>query len=253
MKPKGNQDKLSAPALARGIAVLRYLESEPEASLETITRYLNLPKASLLRILATLCELGLVFRDSVNRRYRLKARLVAQDADDREFVQSVQQSLDRLSGQTGQTVEWYQTTEQGLLLVQRCEPPDKEVVIRAGIGFVRQWKGELNAVCLAGYAGRAQMPESLAGFCAYVRHGVQRELSAAEVKKKIFTAQDRGFAVDSAFNDNGVRRIASWVGQKEKFKGVLALAERFMLNNRVHEKHLAILNQEISMLKQNYC
>lgn len=250
IKPPDTLDKLSAPALARGIAVLRYLEIEPEASLETITRRLNWPKASLLRILGTLCELGLVARDPGSRRYRLKVRLVAQDPSDRDFASTVQESLDRLAERTGQTAEWYQPAEQGMLLVQRREPPDNEVVIRSGIGFVRKWTGELNAVCLAGYAGCDRSPEPRTDFWAYVRHGVAAKLSAAEVKERIARVQTQGFAADAAFNDNGVRRMACGVGHQTRFKGVLALAERLMPGGGVRKKYLALLQQEASALAQ---
>ncbi|MBM3499973.1 MAG: helix-turn-helix domain-containing protein [Armatimonadetes bacterium] len=60
--------------LERGIAVLRCFGADsPELSLTEIVGRTGMPKATVFRILCTLCEAGMVVHDETHRRYRVGA------------------------------------------------------------------------------------------------------------------------------------------------------------------------------------
>ena len=65
-----------APALGRGIAILRHLEQEGSCSLEQLARHFRWPKASLLRLTESLRQAGVVVRDPLTKRYRALVQLV---------------------------------------------------------------------------------------------------------------------------------------------------------------------------------
>ncbi len=74
-------------ALARGLEVIEYLQSQPSASLAELHKGTGLPKVTLLRILHTLQDEGWVYRGTGDDRYRLSyhlqhigAKLMARDA-----------------------------------------------------------------------------------------------------------------------------------------------------------------------------
>lgn len=66
-----------APALGRGIAILRHLELNGSCSLEQLARHFRWPKASLLRLTESLRRAGVVLRDPATKRYHSLVQLVA--------------------------------------------------------------------------------------------------------------------------------------------------------------------------------
>lgn len=71
-----------APALGRGIAILRHLEQQGSCSLEQLARHFRWPKASLLRLTESLRQAGVLTRDPLSKRYRALVHLVAQPTGD---------------------------------------------------------------------------------------------------------------------------------------------------------------------------
>jgi DNA-binding IclR family transcriptional regulator len=65
-----------APALGRGIAILRHLDEQGSCSLEQLARHFHWPKASLLRLTESLRRAGVVQRDTTTKRYRSLVQLV---------------------------------------------------------------------------------------------------------------------------------------------------------------------------------
>lgn len=68
-----------APALGRGIAILRHLEANGSCSLEQLARHFRWPKASLLRLTESLRRAGVVQRDPATKRYHSLVQLVMVD------------------------------------------------------------------------------------------------------------------------------------------------------------------------------
>jgi DNA-binding IclR family transcriptional regulator len=174
-----------------------------------------------LRIAETLCELGAVQRDA-SKQFRA-VLMLAPLTGRSNWDQLLTETLKTLAETTGSTAEWYTPTEEGLVLVRRCAPPEAEVLVRAKLGFRRHWSGELEAVnCVA--LGLLHDREAEGQFWAYRADGGKEHLSAAAVRQRIQAATDRGWAEDKHYNTNGVRRMAAIVRRAGRPKSVLGLA-----------------------------
>ena len=102
-----------APALERGIAILRYLDHpfrDRGASAGSIMKALSLPRATLYRILKILMDADLVVQDASTGRYRLGTGLIelgfyAFRAT--PLAHRIQTLLFKISDATGLTAEAY--------------------------------------------------------------------------------------------------------------------------------------------------
>ncbi|MBD3244134.1 MAG: helix-turn-helix domain-containing protein [Chitinivibrionales bacterium] len=233
-------DKITAPALIRGIHILRLLETEPPLTLEAVASKTGIPKASALRLLQTLCDLQLVERDQSRKTYAPLARLVpvAGSADKRKRVQDV---LLRLAKESEHTAEWYVPAEQGMVLVQRREPHMQQVHVVARIGFVRPWHGELDAVACVAWAHAGKRADAADGFWVYDRNGNRATLTTRQVDSLLVQARKDGCASDEHYNTNGVRRVAAAVLHDGELSGVLALAGSYRPGNGDHLRRAAML------------
>jgi len=221
-----NKDTASlpgAPALLKGINVLQMLDDGKPYLFSAIAKATMIPKASLTRILRTLCSIGLVRRDPRTRAFLATSRLVplSENRLDRDTL--VFDTLFSLANTTGHTAEWYIPASDRLILTHRQEPRNAEVSIRAHIGFTRALEGELEAVSII---GNAFFSDSLPRHAwAYVKNGVRGKLSMAETKKRIALARKKEAVADSLCNSNGIRRLACVVRCGTEAIGILALAE----------------------------
>ena len=132
----------AAPALERGIRVLRRLAERPGIRLETLARELGAPKSSVLRLLETLADLNLARRAEAGWQALAVLAPLAED----DFPARLDRALAQLAARAGRSAEWWEADDAGMVLRRRCEPPAGEVAVRAQPGFVRPWRGELDAV-----------------------------------------------------------------------------------------------------------
>lgn len=224
-------NRLPAPALSRGLAVLAMLGEGRPASLEEISGRLRLPKASALRFLSTLQALGLL-RKNPDKTY--EAMFVLRPIVDpaARFLAGLEDLMGRLCQETGCTVEWYEPSASGCTLKRQVHP-DCEVRVQARPGFVRKWEPEFEAVIRLGYAFIPGAP-AIGRTKRYVTDGQLRNLSKKEVENLLTDARTSRTAIDTAFNNNGVRRAAAAVIPGGIFSGILAIAEvhRFGPENR---------------------
>lgn len=222
---KHSHDTVSgAPALTRGLAVLRHLAAHGPLPLEALARDTGYPKASLLRLLDALAAEGMVCRDAA-RRFRATVALVPL-AGGAGLDEQLTALLPRLAAQTGMTAEWYVRGTDGMVLVRRATVPGSEVQIRAQIGFVRVWHGELDAVAALGLACFSPPPAPAgARYNFFTRDGQRAWLTKAAAAAKVAAARTGGACVDTVLNDNGVRRLAAVVRRDGTPAGILALAE----------------------------
>jgi len=211
----------SAPALQRGLAVLRHLEREGACSLDQLARGLAIPKASLLRLLETLIADGAVARDAAAKRYRALLRLVPCGDPGDDPGRAVAARLPDLAEATGATAEYHAWDGRRLVLVDRAEPEDAQVAVVARIGFERDL-AELDAltqVCRA-YGGLRRRRHWV-----YDAQGARRTLDPEEIRAVDATTRERGWAADLSANTNGVLRHAAPVrDHAERLRGVVALA-----------------------------
>ncbi len=214
-----------SPALAQGLRLLQEPALREGETLEALSRGLGLPKSSVLRHLRTLEDLGCV-RRLPDLRWQAQMRLVSASPleDAGETMRRI--LMERVREETGWTVEWYRGTSEGMeLRDQRLAEGEIRVVARPG--YVRRWGEELDAVARLGYAFDPAAGQPEASFWGYRRNGQRTEWSAAQVHKQISEAAGKGWAADTAFNSNAVRRSALLVRHAGQYLGVLAVAEAF--------------------------
>jgi DNA-binding IclR family transcriptional regulator len=212
-------------ALTRGIGVLRLLSEKGALSLEELVRATAFPKTSLFRVMRELVLLGVVARDP-DRRFRALQRLMpaAGSADFDALLRNVMTDLAR---QTGQTIEWYLPGPEGMVLTQRETPDGAEIGVRANVGFVRKWRGEMDAVLALGTAWllpKEKRPP-LASYTTYVRPYKPQKMSAQAVRERLAEATRSRKLADETPNANNVRRAAALVTGLAGALGVLAAAE----------------------------
>lgn len=234
-----------APALSRGIGVIRLLAGGVGMTLEELARHTAFPRSSLLRILEVLTTEGIVERLLPQKQYRLLQNLLPVSEGD--FEQRLEQALAQLAAETGQTAEFYLPFAGGMTIVARREATEAETGVKARIGFVRDWIGELDAVNAVGTAffrAETDIPAS-AQFYAYAKPGVIVPLHLSFALTKFTQARNEKIAIDRLVNKNNVRRIASVVMRGGQPYGVIALAEVASAgapepSREMHEKFLRL-------------
>lgn len=236
--------EVPSPALSRGIAVLVALNTRGELSLEELARSLDLPKASVFRLLSTLVSLGLV-RKNAGKAYESLWGLQPLNPPALQCREWALSSLVELSERCGETCEWYEPGAEGMMLVAQHQP-ERELRVQARPGFIRRWGGELEAVARLGYAFAKCAPAPVSAE-AYGKDGVLSKLSLSAVRGRIVAAARDGAALDHAFNSNGVRRAAVAVRTNGEFAGVLAVAQVFRFPKpEALETLLEVFNDKIN-------
>jgi len=222
------QTETAAPALGRGLALWVLLIRESPLSLEEMAGRLDLPKASALRLLGSLCRLGMIqrlpdkryeplwgLRSLVDPRTRLREKIAAR--------------LDLLSQATQSTTEWYEPEPEGMVLVLQ-QHPKREVRVQIRPGYCRGWLHELEAIVTLGLALAPGAP-AVTTAQSYVENGVKGTIRRAEIEKLLAHARKAKTAAETFFNSNGVRRSAVALMNGNRLLGVLSVAEVF----RFHE------------------
>jgi IclR family mhp operon transcriptional activator len=89
----------------RGLETLQELNRRNGASVTEIAKAVGLPRTTSYRVLETLCEMGLAFRDNSNDRYRLtlKVRSLADGFDDETWVDTLARPL---LGKLAKDITW---------------------------------------------------------------------------------------------------------------------------------------------------
>lgn len=236
-----------APALSRGIFLLRFLEDGRRFSLEELAAETGWPKASVLRIMDALCDCGAVRRGAMDKKFSALLRLAPVKGS--QFSEHVRAALHRLAETSGQTAEWYEVCEDGLLLSDRCEPQHAEVRVLARLGYLRPWVGELEAAASCGLAERREFYDADAEYYVADGKGNNRVLSREESAQRIGDAEESGCCSDEEFNKNGVRRTACGIRCGGEFVGILAIAETYRPGNTEDRNRLkSVLKSEAGKL-----
>ncbi|MBC2604378.1 helix-turn-helix domain-containing protein [Puniceicoccus vermicola] len=219
-----------APALSRGLAVLRMLGEDSPASLENLSSRLNLPKASVFRLLDTLEKTGTVRRNA-DKLYEPLWTLQPLANDSEALRRQIHRKMPELSAETQCSAEWYEPTEAGMKLIYQ-ELPHSELCVKAGPGFLRDWESEFEAVARLGHAF-AKEAKPVRQSSLYVRNGERETISAQQIRALTEKARTESVAYDEAFNTNGVRRFAAAAidEQTHTFIGVLALAQAYRFSD----------------------
>lgn len=209
------------PGLGRGLSLLAHLGREGACSLERLARDLSVPKSSASRLLESLILAGCVSRDPVSKRFRARRILVEHGIDAQADVRAVLAAAAvKLAATTGYSVEWFAWCDRRLVMLDRADPEDRAVVVRARLGWVRPLD-EVDALVqiVIAHGGLVPLPKSWR-WSGGKQVAVARETAQTWARR----AAKTGWARDAAGNSQGVIRAAAPVFGEGSLLGVLALA-----------------------------
>jgi DNA-binding IclR family transcriptional regulator len=219
-------NKSAAPALARGIKVLKILAENGLMSLEELAVATGSPKSSLLRILETLIEIEMVKKDTVSKRYQSLVAIVPAVTETNRFREQVKRALKQISLETLSTSEWYELSGDSMLITERYEPENQMVKVLAKIGYRRTLDSEFEAVARLCLAFNTSLL-STGGYWNY-ETGTRKPIEPDKQSSMLKEAANELAVMDVEYNPNGVRRYAAAVRKPDgTLAGIIALAENF--------------------------
>ena len=241
----------SAPALERGIEIIRLLTERSPLSLEKISTTIKAPKSTVSRLLEVLCQTNIVFRDFRSKNYFLIETLVPAITTISPI--QIDNILQNLTEETNLTAEWYIPNKHGLLLLNQKDPVNSEISIRVGIGFIRSWFTEIEAVSAIGLAfyKDISLPSKSK---RYLNNGTLSEINKTDIKKIIQTVKKENGLLDSVFNINGIRRMAVPIfGKNKKLIAIVAIVGTSLTKSvLLQEENFNILKNKIGAINENF-
>ncbi len=229
-----------SPALTRGLELLRRLSQDGDKTLEKLAGETEWPKSSVLRLLTSLERFGAVERDPVNRRYRARMQLMdARSEGDSEVRLRAAQCMKRLCRETGHTVELFVFSGGQWTMIDRCEPGEREVFVRARIGWqpnANEATGLTQALLAFASEEKKVWPQ---GKIWYWKNNLEVPLSRKALREMIKEVHARGVAVSPYCNPSGVRRYVFPVHDRnDGLWGAVSIAATPQLNKQFGHKQL---------------
>ncbi len=231
-------------ALERGIRVLKIIGNS-NFTLSQLTKGTKIPVTSLLRILTSLEDLGMVTRNPNDKTYSATWMLLPKNPSD-EYRKIISDSLRELTGLTNAISEWYFLYQNNVVLGDRYSPEDGPNIF-AKPGFTRNLWEEFEAVT---QVALNEIGESYTGLWHW-EGGKQTATNAKHFKasQKHLTAYN--CAIDFGKNNAGIKRIATRVQDDlGNFIGIIAIAyeEKECEDNNVPFK-IKVLTQIAELLE----
>jgi len=252
MELVSNEDP--APALARGLHLLKRLHRDGPSNLEQLAHGTGWPKASVLRLLQSLKSFGAVERDPGSKRYYHLMQLTPVPDQMNSLHKLCRSVIIQTAEKSLQTTEFHIFHNKELQMLDRADPPHiSSVNIKARVGWKRNLD-ELDALTQLVLAfSLTTNPKKPLPFWHW-SNNEKRYLSSPDVKRIIQEVRCNRMAVDLGINPNGIRRYAAPVLNSEnKLLAVLAIAEeppsfqakpKKQLSETIHKA--GILVQEMS-------
>lgn len=153
-----SHDTSPAPALSRGLVILKLLEQEGSLNLETIKKLTNIPKASLLRLLKTLEDYGCVHRDLSTKKFEARLQLTPLKTENNQFSNARAEVLNDLSEALDSTSEWYEMDGNVLVLRHRNEPELLTLNVTERVGFRIEKNDKLSPIAQAARKSKKLAP-----------------------------------------------------------------------------------------------
>lgn len=208
-------------AVQRALALLKLFSiSTPEIGLSQAARLSGESKATVFRLLTTLCESGLVEQTAGAKTYRLGPALLDL-ARVREatvpLLSVVQPVLDLLLEQTGETCHFSRFNGQDMAVVATAESRKANRVTMQGMEFL--------PICTSA-AGQVFLAFSDAGTAAAIlaKAGLN-DADRLALEGKLKQVRDQGFAIIEMFEDEEIFGVAGPVlAGDQGVVGALAVA-----------------------------
>lgn len=196
--------------VGKAVSLLEMLGSgEPEISLAELSRRAGFDKATARRLLISLIEHGLVEQDEVSRLYRLGAgiaRLALKREAQFPFLRTGAPVVERLAGETGETVHLSQHSRRGLVSVHVVESVRANRV-SVPLGEILPLHATASGIVFLAFATPAQRASALAGpLPAFTAHTVS---DRARLATLVENARSNGVATGSQGFEEGVESVAA--------------------------------------------
>ncbi len=212
----------STPAVIRAIDVIELMAaSERDLSLSEIMQAVNIPKQSLLRILRTLCDRGILDRTGRRGIYRLGMKLLylGNRLQDKIQLRSVALPfMKELAMETGKTVELTTLDRDQLILIEQVEGTEG-VRLYSRVGAVYPYFH----VVAVGKLYLAEMePEKRfkvlgkMGLPAVTEHTIT---DMDRLERELAEVREKGYAFEDQELRKGIRRV---VGPIYDYRNTLA-------------------------------
>jgi DNA-binding IclR family transcriptional regulator len=196
--------------VGKAVSLLDLLGSSgPEVALADIARAAGFDKATTRRLLVSLIEHGLVEQDGATRLYRLGggiARLALMREAQFPYLRSGAPVVERLAGQTGETVHLSEYSKRGLVSVHVVES-SRANRISVPLGELLPLHATASGIAFLAFAGPGIHEAAMAGgFEAYTSHTIG---DAATLADHVEQARRRGYSVGSQGFEEGVDSVAA--------------------------------------------
>lgn len=235
-----------APALTRGLEILRRLNRDGPSTLGQLARANGWPKSSTARLLVALERAGVILRGPLDGRVRAAVALVPLAAAEDALQAWSGAPLIRLCQASGHTVELYACRNGRLAMVDRSDPEDAEARVWARIGWEPD-PTELTAVTQLQlvFGRRDTQLQQRTDVWAW-RNGERRSVRGARLKALLNRVRHEAFAACLDRNPRGVVRYAIPVlGPRNDFQGVVSIAATLArVDEAIRETFKALLQKE---------
>jgi len=192
-------DGVEVPAVAKAIAVIRYLNSRPSAgaTLAQIVDQLAMTRSHCHNILRTLASHGWVDYSSTNRLYRLSSGIAADSSTalySRTQLAVVRPFADRLFADMGLQCFLSEPLADGSFLIVHSSDESDGVLFRAPVGYrFPPGTAALFKAKLA-WLPAAQLDEALSRWMP-VQHSRNSIMDHARMRAELLASRQRGYAL----------------------------------------------------------
>jgi DNA-binding IclR family transcriptional regulator len=204
-------DKSEVASLDKAINVLEYLtQLDKDIGLKDLSAVLNMPKATLIRLLTTMKRHGIIQQDAATKNYRLGWALIYMGtAASRLFdlPKIIHPYLERLSRESGESASLVQFQRDSAVYVDQVSCTN---LIRSGLGVGAQLQIHISA---AGKILISDMPDET------IRQFIKRNPLIKRTDKTIINEEaflneirrvrENGYALDDEEGEIGGRCIAA--------------------------------------------
>lgn len=241
--------KLYGTVLIKGKKIINFIYKNPTApSLADISTGTNLPKPTTLKILDTLCYLGLIRKNEESMRYFLGTELISWGEKARSsfnITSIAMPYLKKLRDETNETVNLGILENQKILLINKLES-NQSIKLESFIGGTMElYCSGMGKAVLATF-NKKQLDRYFAThkLRALTPHTITAESS---LKENLRTVRSNGFATDDEEKEIQVFCIGCTIKKRKKLYGVFSVSlPKFRLTDTKRSK----LIQEVLSTQQ---
>ncbi len=195
------------------------------------------PKSSILRIMQTLMSLGAVARDPDTLVFRALLRLTPINTEDQHLREHCAPAISELCKRTRQTIELHRFAPNDVEMIDRQEPEDANVCVRARVGW-RHPLAEFDSIMQICFAFGSQDLSQLPSLWFWLGRD-KSPLTRKTVEQTLTKVKKDQFATDLSININSVRRYASpIIDQGGRLRAVVAAAQACTVHDHEPDEKL---------------